>query len=102
MVAFEPQSRDIATPDAGNVQGWERMLCIGTGVAMLGSGVHRGGPAGWLRAALGAVVLARGLSGRCPAKRVIVERRSELEALRARIEEAAGKLADWEKAQAKG
>ncbi|OEC39674.1 hypothetical protein A7D27_17925 [Pseudomonas sp. 1D4] len=98
MVAFEPQSRDTATPDAGNVQGWERMLCIGT----VGSGVHRGGPAGWLRAALGAVVLARGLSGRCPAKRVIVERRSELEALRARIEEAAGKLADWEKAQAKG
>ncbi|BBT17046.1 DUF2892 family protein [Pseudomonas sp. SLBN-26] len=102
MVAFEPQSRDTATPDAGNVQGWERMFCIGTGVAMLGSGVHRGGPAGWLRAALGSVVLARGLSGHCPVKRVIAERHSELEALRARIEEAAGKLAAWEKAQAKG
>ncbi|MDU9412800.1 DUF2892 domain-containing protein [Pseudomonas sp. zfem005] len=93
MVAFEPQSRENAARPH-NVEGWERFLSIAGGLVMVGTGLRQGGLVGWLRAGTGGVVLARGLTGQCPAKRVIAERRDEIEALKARIEEAAAKLAE--------
>jgi uncharacterized membrane protein len=92
MVAFEALARELeAHPQ--NVQGWERAICITSGVAMVGTGLRHGGLLGTVRAALGSVVLLRGLTGRCPAKRVIAERQGELLAVKAKLEAAAEQLA---------
>ncbi|MGY4535067.1 putative membrane protein [Pseudomonas sp. TE3786] len=92
MVAFEALARELeAHPQ--NVHGWERAICITSGVAMVGTGLRHGGLLGTLRATLGSVVLLRGLTGRCPAKRVIAERQDELLLVKAKLQAAAEQLA---------
>lgn len=56
-----------------NVRGWERAASTAGGLALLGKGLRRGGLAGILQLALGAAALARGITGRCEAKRLLVE-----------------------------
>lgn len=91
MAAIQALARELeAHPQ--NVHGWERAVCITSGVAMVGTGLRHGGILGSVRAAIGSVVLIRGLTGRCPAKRVIAERYEELAAIRAKLEAAADQL----------
>ncbi|MDH1264713.1 YgaP-like transmembrane domain [Pseudomonas sp. GD03944] len=52
-----------------NVNGAERGASYGLGLALLGMGLHRGGLLGVAGAALGGLLLARGISGRCELKR---------------------------------
>jgi len=54
-----------------NVHGWERSASLGGGLALLGTGLHRGGLLGLAAVALGGLLLARGVSGRCAAKRLM-------------------------------
>jgi len=100
MVAFEALARELeAHPQ--NVHGWERAMCITSGAAMVGTGLRRGGVIGSVRAALGSIMLLRGLTGRCPAKRVIVERQDELLAIKARLQSASDQLTALNAASAK-
>lgn len=66
---MNPFHHDKSMPQ--NVQGWERAVSIAGGLMMLGKGLRRGGVTGVLRMAMGGMALARGLSGRCEAKRLI-------------------------------
>ncbi|TBU75731.1 DUF2892 domain-containing protein [Pseudomonas daroniae] len=59
-----------------NVQGWERALSIGSGIAMARGGLRRGGVLGLVRAAFGGMLLARGLSGKCRLKGIMEDARS--------------------------
>ncbi len=54
-----------------NVHGWERAASLAGGLLLLGLGARRGGASGLLQAAAGALVLLRGISGRCEAKRLL-------------------------------
>ncbi|CAM5226361.1 Inner membrane protein YgaP-like transmembrane domain-containing protein OS=Stutzerimonas stutzeri OX=316 GN=CXK95_10230 PE=4 SV=1 [Stutzerimonas stutzeri] len=54
-----------------NVHGWERAASLAGGLLLLGRGARRGGAGGLLQAATGALVLLRGISGRCEAKRLL-------------------------------
>ncbi|PZW47308.1 MULTISPECIES: YgaP-like transmembrane domain [unclassified Pseudomonas] len=59
-----------------NVQGWERALSIGSGIAMARGGLKRGGILGLARAAFGGMLVARGLSGHCRLKSIMEDARS--------------------------
>ncbi|SDI17517.1 Protein of unknown function [Pseudomonas flavescens] len=59
-----------------NVQGWERALSIGSGIAMARGGLKRGGVLGLARAAFGGMLVARGLSGNCRLKGFVEQARS--------------------------
>lgn len=59
-----------------NVQGWERALSIGSGIAMARGGLKRGGALGLARAAFGGLLVARGLSGHCRLKGFVEDARS--------------------------
>ena len=54
-----------------NVHGWERSASVAGGLVMLGRGLRRGGLTGLLQLAMGGMALARGISGRCEAKRIL-------------------------------
>jgi hypothetical protein len=56
-----------------NVHGWERTASVAGGLMMLGRGLRRGGITGMLQLAMGGMALARGISGRCEAKRMLTE-----------------------------
>lgn len=56
-----------------NVHGWERTASVAGGLLMLGKGLRRGGVFGIVQLALGGMALARGISGRCEAKRIFNE-----------------------------
>lgn len=56
-----------------NVHGWERTASVAGGLVLLGKGLRRGGLSGLLQLAIGGMALARGISGRCEAKRVLSE-----------------------------
>lgn len=56
-----------------NVHGWERTASVAGGLMMLGKGLRRGGITGILQLAMGGMALARGISGRCEAKRILTE-----------------------------
>lgn len=71
-----PTSDDKSTPLSHNVQGWERALSIGSGIAMARGGLKRGGVVGLMRAAFGGLLLARGLSGHCRLKGVVEDARA--------------------------
>lgn len=53
-----------------NVHGWERTASVAGGLMMLGKGLRRGGLFGIVQLAMGGMALARGVSGRCEAKRI--------------------------------
>ncbi len=69
-----PQHSELP-PDAhhgdGNVQGGERLASAAGGAALLYLGLRRGGLLGMLGAVIGGGLLARGISGRCAAKRAL-------------------------------
>jgi len=56
-----------------NVHGWERTASVAGGLMLLGKGLRRGGVSGLLQLAMGGMALARGISGRCEAKRILTE-----------------------------
>jgi hypothetical protein len=56
-----------------NVHGWERTASVAGGLMLLGKGLRRGGLSGMLQLAMGGMALARGMSGRCEAKRILTE-----------------------------
>ncbi len=56
-----------------NVHGWERTASVAGGLMLLGKGLRRGGMGGLLQLAMGGMALARGISGRCEAKRILTE-----------------------------
>jgi hypothetical protein len=56
-----------------NVHGWERTASVAGGLMLLGKGLRRGGVGGLLQLAMGGMALARGISGRCEAKRMLTE-----------------------------
>lgn len=66
---------DKTTPQ--NVHGWERAASLAGGLVLLGKGLRRGGLGGLLELALGGMALARGISGRCEAKRMLTERETK-------------------------
>ncbi|TBU86705.1 YgaP-like transmembrane domain [Phytopseudomonas dryadis] len=84
MATFDDQSQRPTS----NVQGWERALSIGSGIAMARTGLKRGGVIGLCRAAFGGLLLARGLSGHCRVKRVLDDAR----ALRPEVDKAAATI----------
>jgi hypothetical protein len=60
-----------------NVHGWERTASVAGGLMLLGKGLRRGGVSGLLQLAMGGMALARGISGRCEAKRILTETETE-------------------------
>lgn len=54
-----------------NLHDWERYASLGSGLTLLGSSLRRGGLLGVVGLALGGLLLARGISGRCELKRVL-------------------------------
>ncbi|EWC40064.1 DUF2892 domain-containing protein [Pseudomonas stutzeri] len=56
-----------------NVHGWERAASLAGGLVMMGKGLRRGGLVGLAELAMGGMALARGISGRCEAKRMLTE-----------------------------
>ncbi|WP_120993322.1 DUF2892 domain-containing protein [Stutzerimonas urumqiensis] len=68
---MNPFSPDKSMPQ--NVHGWERAASVAGGLMLLGKGLRRGGVGGVMQLALGGMALARGMTGRCEAKRVLTE-----------------------------
>ena len=60
-----------------NVHGWERAASLAGGLMLLRKGMRRGGLSGMLQLALGGMALARGVSGRCEAKRMLTASQPE-------------------------
>jgi len=60
-----------------NVHGWERAASLAGGLVMMGKGLRRGGLIGLAELAMGGMALARGISGRCEAKRMLTEMESK-------------------------
>lgn len=56
-----------------NVHGWERTASLASGLMLIRKGLHRGGLSGIVQLAMGGMALARGISGRCEAKRVLIQ-----------------------------
>jgi len=56
-----------------NVHGWERAASLAGGLVMMGKGLRRGGVIGIAELAMGGMALARGIGGRCEAKRMLTE-----------------------------
>lgn len=56
-----------------NVHGWERTASLAGGLMLMGKGLRRGGITGIVQLAMGGMALARGISGRCEAKRLLTE-----------------------------
>lgn len=61
----------VGGSDQPNVQGLERIASLVTGGVLLGHGLRSSGLGGWLQVLLGGLALARGTTGRCPAKRAL-------------------------------
>ncbi|MBV7562157.1 YgaP-like transmembrane domain [Pseudomonas sp. sia0905] len=82
---------------SSNVQGWERALSIGSGIAMARGGLKRGGVLGLVRAAFGGMLVARGLSGHCRLKSIMEDARSmrpEVDRITDTVSHLEGEIAD--------
>jgi len=78
-----------------NVQGYERALSIGFGLAGLACGLHRGGASGIGLATLGGLGLLRGLTGHCAMKGYLHDPQHEIHYLKGelfRLREALARL----------
>lgn len=90
MSTFEKQG-------GSNVQGWERALSIGSGIAMARGGLKRGGVIGLARAAFGGLLVARGLSGHCKLKGLMDDARSmrpDVDSIAEKVTRLEGEIAD--------
>ncbi|NQD79618.1 DUF2892 domain-containing protein [Pseudomonas seleniipraecipitans] len=90
MSTFEKQG-------GSNVQGWERALSIGSGIAMARGGLKRGGVIGLARAAFGGLLVARGLSGHCKLKGLMEDARSmrpDVDSIAEKVTRLEGEIAD--------
>ena len=67
----------VGKPPTHNVTSTEKWLSIGGGVMLIGKGLRRPGPLGWLHLALGAATVYRGVRGYCPAKQRLEEMRQQ-------------------------
>lgn len=92
MVAFDPQSRRTARPQLQNIPNWERALSTGAGIILTGLGLHRGGPVGFVRIAVGGLLLARGGTGHCNVKGLLDDPQAEIRHLRARMRQLSAAL----------
>lgn len=80
-----------------NVQGWERALSIGSGIAMARGGLKRGGVIGLFRAAFGGMLVVRGLSGHCKLKSIMDDARSmrpDVDSIAEKVTRLEGEIAD--------
>lgn len=95
MVAFDPQSRRAARHphQQQNIPNWERALSTGAGIILTGLGLHRGGPVGLVRIAVGSLLLARGGTGHCNVKGLLDDPQTEIRHLRARMRQLSAALA---------
>lgn len=78
-----------------NVQGYERALSIGFGLASFACGLHRGGIGGLGLATLGGLGLLRGLTGHCAVKGYLRDPNYEIHYLKSeliRLREALARL----------
>nr|MBF0683617.1 DUF2892 domain-containing protein [Pseudomonas sp.] len=62
---------DASPPGPTNVHGAERFLSASGGMVLLTRGLRQGGVAGWLQALVGGVLVARGVTAKCPVKRAL-------------------------------
>lgn len=60
-----------------NVHGLERTASLAGGLLLIGKGLRRGGLGGIVQMAMGGMALARGISGRCEAKRMLTSAAAE-------------------------
>ncbi|GGI92208.1 YgaP family membrane protein [Halopseudomonas pertucinogena] len=74
--------RDLTRkPPTHNVTATEKWLSIGGGLMLIGKGLRRPGPLGWVHMAVGAATVYRGMRGYCPAKQKLQEMREKRIAL---------------------
>lgn len=66
--------KTLIDPSKTNVHGLERSASLGGGLALMGVGLSRGGLLGFVGAAMGGLLLARGATGRCELKRILQEK----------------------------
>lgn len=70
--------RDLTRkPTTQNVSTTEKWVSIGGGLMLIGKGLRRPGPLGWVHLAIGAATVFRGLRGYCPAKQKLQEMRQQ-------------------------
>lgn len=67
----------VGKPPTHNVTSTEKWISIGGGLMLMGKGLRRPGPLGWVHLALGAATVYRGVRGYCPAKQRLEELRAE-------------------------
>lgn len=70
--------RDLTRkPPTQNVSHTEKWVSIGGSLMLIGKGLRRPGPLGWVHLAIGAATVFRGLRGYCPAKQKLKEMRDQ-------------------------
>lgn len=67
----------VGKPPAHNVSTTEKWVSIGGGLMLIGKGLRRPGPLGWVHLAIGAATVFRGVRGYCPAKQRLQEMRDQ-------------------------
>lgn len=67
----------VGKPPTHNVTSTEKWISIGGGLMLMGKGLRRPGPLGWVHLAIGAATVYRGMRGYCPAKQHLEELRAE-------------------------
>ncbi len=76
--------------NTGHLQGWERALSIGAGLALTGAALQRRVALPWLAA--GFLCGLRGVRGHCHAKALLQEPAQELQQLAARLHALAARI----------
>ncbi|MBU1332127.1 MAG: DUF2892 domain-containing protein [Gammaproteobacteria bacterium] len=92
MIETPPRIDPDAPFNAHNVQGWERTLSVGLGLALMGVGLARGGLFGLCKTTIGGAMLARGLSGHCSVKSLLNDPQAEMNYLKDELQAAKDKL----------
>lgn len=92
MIDTPPRIDPDAPFKAHNVQGWERTLSLGIGLALVGVGLARGGMFGLCKTGIGGALVARGLSGHCSVKSALHDPHAEMHYLKDELQAAKDKL----------
>lgn len=67
----------VSKPPTHNVTRTEKWVSIGGGLMLIGKGLRRPGPLGWVHLAMGAATIYRGVRGYCPAKQRLQKMREQ-------------------------